>query len=284
MRLLALLVTLCAPALAVAGVKQDLEKQVRRELTPRLGQAMPDDSRIFVNGWRTSKSSAIAYVTGILGDAPGKPVTSKVQKLTVTVDEGRGLAWFHAQAKFSHMANLVRLHGIAKKGAAGWQLVATSYTWSLDDKFLADDAQVVPDQAIALAGDAELAKLGTTWFESASLAKSAAAKPIANGTADREYATGAAATKLAAKWDKLEMQALAVDGWSYGDYGLIRAKVALPIPKQKTAVVVFLTAIVVKEPGGWRWVSLNWAGLTTTSNADYVPDRRAPVNDAGGGT
>jgi hypothetical protein len=272
MRLVALLVTLCAPALALAGVKEDLEKQVRRELTTRLGDAMPDDSRILVNGWRTSKTSAAADVWDIHGDFRGPAPTSSLQKLAVTVDEARGLAWFHAQAKFSRMGNLVRLNGIARKGKAGWQLVAASYTWSIDDKTLVSNAKVVAaPKAPALGGDAELAKVGAAWFTTPSLAKQAGAKPLVNGTADGEYEIGAAATKLAAKWDKLKMQPLAVDGWSYGDYGLIRAKVALPIPKQKTSAVLILTAVVVKEQAGWRWVSLNWAGLTDLTGTDYEP-------------
>ena len=271
MRLVALLVTVCAPALALGDARQDIEKQVRRELTPRLGETMPDDSRIVVNGWLTSKSSAASYVLGIHGDYRGPKVTSKVQKLAVTVDEPRGLAWFHAQAKFSRSANLVRLHGIARKGTAGWQLVATSYTWSLADKFLIENATAVPASTVRLGGDAELTKVGLAWFQTASLAASSAVKPVANGTGEREYATGAGAVKLAAKWDKLKLTPIAVDGWSYGDYGVIRAKVALPIPKQKTAAVLVLTAIVVKEPTGWGWLSLNWAGFTGTSTADYEP-------------
>lgn len=271
MRLVALLVTLCAPALALADAKKDLEKQVRRELTPGLGESMPDDSRILVNGWRTSKSSAAGEIWDIHGDYRGPNPTSKVKALAVTVDEARGLAWFHARADFSRMANPVRLHGIAKKGAAGWQLVATSYTWSADDAILIENAKVVPASKVRLGGDGELTKVGAGWFETASLAAGASAKPIANGTGVREYATGAAAVKLAAKWDKLKMQPLAVDGWSYGDYGIIRARVALPIPKKKTSAVLILTAIVVKEAAGWRWVSLNWAGVTSMSDSDYVP-------------
>ncbi|HEY5938879.1 MAG TPA: hypothetical protein VIU61_29705, partial [Kofleriaceae bacterium] len=122
MRLVALLVTLCAPALALADAKQDVEKQVRRELGPGLGVEMPADSRILVDGWRTSKDSAASEVWNIHGDYRGPNPSSKVKALAVTVDESRGLAWFHGRADLSNLQNPVRLNGIAKKGDAGWQL------------------------------------------------------------------------------------------------------------------------------------------------------------------
>lgn len=271
MRIIALLLTLCAPALALADAKKDVEKKVRRELTPALGTDMPADSRILVNGYRTGASSAASEVWDIHGHYSGNP-TEKVVKLAVTVDEARGFAWFHALAKLQGIP--VRLHGLAKKEAAGWQLAVTSYTWAAADKDLAENAKEVPASKVRQGGDAELAKVGLEWFQNAALAAAAGPKPIANGTAEREYATGAAAVKLAASWDKLKMQPLAVDGWSYGDYGVVRAKVALPIPKKTTSAVLILTAVVVKEAAGWRWVSLNWAGFNDPRGSDYDPARK----------
>ena len=107
-------------------------------------------------------------------------------------------------------------------------------------------------------GDAELAKAVTDWFASGDLTKFAAPGTVlAGGSAPDELAMGAAATKLVATWNKMNLALASVDASVVGDRGVVRATVRFQTRK-KTIIQLGMTVFAIKDGGVWKWQLLDF--------------------------
>lgn len=198
--------------------------------------------------------------------------THKPGAISVGVDGG--IAWFQApftveaesddpdSGKPSRSTSPMRFGGIAVGTGASWKIVAAMYTAPISDKELLKGTGGKPASGEPkLAGDKKLAGVVAGWFKTG-FAPNAAKKGtlLASGTAPSEFKAGAAATKLAATWDKLELGATSVEAklLAGGKIGWVTAQVTLPRKNGKGAVELKLAAIVVSDGDSWRWVSLQY--------------------------
>jgi hypothetical protein len=167
-RSLVLIALLLATRTSAADVKQDLTKQIKVQLSADKKTAMGDglaaDTKIFVNGEETSASELFSAAWDLHSDfADHVILSSKVKSIEVTVDEARGIAWFHARTtlvntrKSSVGETPIRLNGTAVKKPAGWQLTSLAYTWTIDDKDLAGGAKARPSRCATICGSRSLA-------------------------------------------------------------------------------------------------------------------------------
>jgi hypothetical protein len=257
---------------AFADSKKDIDKLVRVQLThDKLGEGLGKDTLVLVDGRQVTENLA-DEAWDIHADAQGMKFVSTVQGVEIVADDARGIAWFHARAKFvetmkgySHTANM-RLSGIALASGKTWRLAMLAYTqeWT-DAKMLAaakaHKPPFTPPATPSFEGDATLAKLAASWFTETKLAKAGATKRIASGTSTGEYGVDAAATKLATGWDKLKLPVASAFGKTFGDIGVVTVKVGLQVPKTPAYAPMILCAVVVKNGDTWQWTSLNWASI-----------------------
>ena len=274
-------------SVAVADHKQDVDAIVRKRIE-KTADVMAVGADVLVKGGHVKPEDADQEIVDLHGDYAqgGGGSWMKVGKLEVVADDASGTAWFHGRAisfvqvdpKQAPTENPLRINGIAVKDKT-WKIVALSYTEEISDQDMIERAQhVEPKLAIPAAvvtrGDPALAKVAGNWFSAAAIAGGASrgGKLVANGTAASEYQSGAAATKLAASWDKLKLAPYKIEAKTFanGRIGFVRVVVAMAVAKPKRIVPLVLSAVVVQEKGEWRWVSLNWTDFSVPPNSDPV--------------
>ena len=276
---------LLVSATAVADDKADVEKFVRSQFAA-LDSAHDLDGTFTASPLRSETMHRPDMNPGggektiffkIISDV----MTTKVDTVQV-VPAGKGIAWFHAVGSFTlrkgkrSETRVVRINGIAKKDGE-WHADAALISVTVSDAALIAGAKhakpvVVPKQP-ALDGDKPLATVVTGWIANGGLAKatSSATTGVASGTSPTEHKTGAAAGALAASWDKLKLVPLTAEARLVKpDLGYVFATVAMPVPKTKTHVEMYFSAVVAKEKDGWRWISINWGAPVWTPHDDFV--------------
>jgi hypothetical protein len=229
-----------------------------------------------------------SYPTDLVGMASHAPIDLEVvvEQVTVHADDASGIAWFQGRARIVQKPHPgyedlgldtenepFRFSGIALK-QPGWQIAALSSATLLLDKELIAQANnkhsknnVIPLGTLPKQpkrkGDAAITAAAAAWFSPGGFGKAASGTGIkmVSGTAPAEHAIGAATAKLVKAWDGLTLHPLSIQGTKLanGKLGVVRAVIALPIPKQKYAAPLVLTAVVVPEGDTWRWVTLHWA-------------------------
>lgn len=175
----------------------------------------------------------VPYVQNINGEDPdGNPVKSKAR---------------------------YRAGGIVIKDGKDWKIAAALYVPMMSDKDLFKTLVLdMPKGEPKLTGDTKLAAVVAGWFKTGFAPNAAKAGTLlASGTSPAEYKTAAAATKLAATWDKLKIAPYQLDAklLAGGKVGWVVADVKLP-RKGKGAVGMKLVVIVIPDGDGWRWVSM----------------------------
>lgn len=262
------------PKAVQALAKQNIVELAKLADDPELGLA---DDAIVVDhrGMRVELAAEDGCVTGAVANAfygcNQAEIEHRVGTIDVGVDAARGLAWF--QAPFTAIASsadrgaaiskdAMRTSGIAVRDGKQWKIVAQLYALLVSDQELLAGTDGKPATgAPKLAGDAKLAKIVAGWF--ASGFAPAAAKTttvLASGTSAKEHATGAGALRLVASFDRLKLGATAIDArlLAGGKVGWVVADVMMPRKRDKGAVAMKLALVVVPDPGGWRWVSLQY--------------------------
>jgi len=201
----------------------------------------------------------------------------KLGALTLGTDETRGIAWFQAPASLviqlpygmgccDTLPATLRTSGIVVRDAKDqpWHLVALAFSRQLSDAALFRGAtEHIPQSGVPL-DDGELSKQVVTWFPTTGdtlLGRNAATgcPLVVSGTGPSEYATGAAAGKLVAAWDKLGIRANTIDSKMFAGNTIGLVKVAAGLWRKKAAAPMVLYAIAIRDSGGkWKWVSLQW--------------------------
>ena len=108
-------------------------------------------------------------------------------------------------------------------------------------------------------GEAELAKTAAAWIDGGHLHTSVApGTTFATGTTNAELATGAAAAKLAAKWDRMKLAAVTLDAKTLDDgLGFVYADVGWPYKPDITVRLRF-AAIAVRHGEVWEWAVVDF--------------------------
>lgn len=199
-------------------------------------------------------------------------ISHKLGAIVTGVDAAKGIAWFQVPytAKLtgdvgdgpSTSTIAMRTGGILVKKGKRWEIVAQMYSQLVSDKeLLAGTGGKPASGAPKLTGDTKLAGAVAGWFTSGFAG--AAAKSgtlIASGTGSSEFKSGAAATQLAASFDKLKLGTTAVDAklLANGAIGWATATVMMPRKNGKGAVEMRLAIVAVPDGEGWRWVSFQY--------------------------
>jgi hypothetical protein len=276
--------TACALALAGTPAHADTPKspaaQVEALVRALLAQngepgkltAIVRDDVYFVDG--SSKTTLNTDVFAVRAIANPKSVH-------VTVDAAHHVAWFQAVTEETpvdtsgdachYMGTMCdpQPHPMHVSGLAiddkGWKLAAVFFTRAMPDKDLLAlskqpyfSSATIPKKPPATSGDADLAKAAAAWL--AGLGKSAAAgEVLATGSAPDEVASGAAAVKLASKWDKLKLLGASIDATTVagGAIGIVNAEVVWPYRKD-LAFPLRLAAIAMRDGTTWKWVLLDF--------------------------
>jgi hypothetical protein len=258
---------LCASP-ARADDRGDAEKVVRAYLGGS-NDALAKGAQVLVNG-----AASKAWQTDLGG-------TLTIDKLYVEAETlpVYAVAWFHGRGTLAVGGKKVvtRFNGIAT-AENGWRVVASAHSLVVPDAELLGHAGKLAIKLVAPAApklivttDAEksVAETVAGWLTKASLAKSyyqtmsgAPSKVLASGTSASEDAEGDAAKKLAASWDALKLRPVEIEAKFINSVYWVRAVVAMPVPHQKYAAPLVLTAVL--EGGGMSimWKSLHWADGT----------------------
>ena len=218
----------------------------------------------------------------------------KLGTLTLGTDEARGLAWFHAPVSLTikltsgmlccdTLSATLRASGIVVRDAKDqpWHLVALALSRQLSDAALFRGAtEEIPDSDLT-PDDGELSTQVVAWFPMTGntlLGGNAATGStlVVSGTSPGEYATGTAAGKLVAAWDKLGIRAKTITSKTFaGDtIGLIKIRAGLPHKKAAAPVTLYAIAIRDTTSKKWKWVSLQWT--TELAKPPFAP----PQTDA----
>ncbi|MGN6106680.1 MAG: hypothetical protein ACTHU0_16355 [Kofleriaceae bacterium] len=201
-------------------------------------------------------------------------ITHKLGAIAVGVDAAKGVAWFQAPytilfegedpetSKPTRSTESMRTGGIVIRTGKTWEIAAQLYSKLVSDKELLAGTDGKPAAgAPKLTGDKKLAGLVAGWFATGfALQAAKTGTLIASGTGPSEFKTGAAATKLAASFDKLGLGATEVDAklLANGTIGWVTATVKLPRKTGKGAVEMKLAVVAVPDGDSWRWVSLQY--------------------------
>ncbi len=232
----------------------------------------------------------------------------KLGALTLGTDEKRGIAWFQASASLviqlpygmgccDTLPATLRTSGIVVRDAKNqpWHLVALALSRQLSDAALFRGAtEEIPDSDLP-PNDGDLSTQIVTWFPmkgDTRLARNAATGVtlVVSGTGPSEYATGAAANKLVAEWDKLGIRAKTIESKTFAGDTIGLVEVTAALPHKKLAAPMVLYAIAVRDGSRkWKWVSLQWttelakppSAPPETDGSEPAP--HAPVTDRGGG-
>lgn len=272
-RLVAFLVLVLATPVARADLKADVEKLVRTNLRAVAADKFEDFDRT-VTGGRVLvlPSGENAIEAGLVADIYGpraKKVAHEVENLHVVVDAAKKLAWFHGALVATFVIDRkkvrlpMRISGIAadEGSPVGWKIQALMYARTMPDRELYAKASAATRGAAKPAGDAALAKLVGAWFAEGGSIANDRSKNVAvfvSGTGSVEIGNGAFAVKLVNAWEDLKMWATAVEAtlFAKSEIAFVRADVMIPVDEQASKLV--LGAIMVKENGVWRWVSLSF--------------------------
>ncbi|HEX7838538.1 MAG TPA: hypothetical protein VF469_13780 [Kofleriaceae bacterium] len=211
----------------------------------------------------------------------------KLGALTLATDEARGFTWFQAPVSLAiklpygtaccdTLPTALRASGIVVRDAKDqpWRLAALALSRQLSDADLFRGATEALPDGEPLADDTDLGKQAAAWFPAKGdtlLARNAAAGAtvVASGTAPTEYATGPAAGKLVAAWDKIGIRAKTVEARTFArdTIGLVEVKAGLP--RKKAAAPMVLYAIAIRDGKKWKWVSLQWT--TELAKPPFAP-------------
>jgi hypothetical protein len=218
----------------------------------------------------------------------------KLGALTLGTDEARGFAWFQAPVSLviqlpygtaccDTLPATLRASGIVVRDAKDqpWHLVALTLSRQLSDAALFRGAtEEMPDSDLT-PDDGELSTQVVAWFPMTGntlLGGNAAAGStlVVSGTSPGEYATGPAAGKLVAAWDRLGIRAKTIKSKTFaGDtIGLIKIRAGLPHKKAAAPVTLYAIAIRDTTSKKWKWVSLQWT--TELAKPPFAP----PQTDA----
>ena len=184
-------------------------------------------------------------------------IRSKVDKLTVVVDDANHAAWFHGvvNSTYSGGPMTFRISGVALDDH-GWKIAAIMWAAAIPDKqLLASPSDKGEPGDPALYDNVAVAKQVGQWFGTG-LAAHAATGAIASGTAPNEYQTGGGVAALVKGWDKLKLVADKVDvhTWAGDKIGFASGVVELPVGKDKIVPMNFGTVLVPAD-GAWQWSS-----------------------------
>ncbi|HUJ62345.1 MAG TPA: hypothetical protein VLX92_27750 [Kofleriaceae bacterium] len=196
---------------------------------------------------------------------------------TIVIDASGELAWFQApytiaadsqnpDGKRDVLSWVARLGGIAVRKDGVWHLAVAAYSYTISDRELfatepRGDWDKVATVEPELHGDAALAKAFAGWFASGFAAHAGpAAQLVASGSSPGEFRTGAGALPLVKSWDGLGLYPLAIEATQVagGKAAIVRADVQIPVKKTGHAARLELFAVVVRDGGDWRWVSLQY--------------------------
>lgn len=254
---------------AAADTRATVAGAVRDHIDVSSDGVAPKAKVLIRGAWSTG--DVVRDLYSLEGD-PQSLFESALGKLDIVVDDARGFAWFHGGATFTRMGEgamsadtKVRIHGIATKDAK-WKIVAIGYTEGIDDELMLETAgklKLAAPTTTVYEGDAATAKTFAGWFSTGLASQAGKGNVIANGTAASEVGAGPAAIKLARAWDKLKLGVYKVSATTFanGEIAFVRAAVAWRAKKILVPMVV--SAVVVKEAGAWKWVSLNFTDYTT---------------------
>jgi hypothetical protein len=271
MRSLAVVVCLLGASVAHADPRKDVESAVRDHIDKRSDGLAPKAKRLLRGDWSTGADYEVFH--------PGGPamIEASLDKVDVVADDVRGFAWFHGKATFTvsgeggmSFTAPLRINGIATKEAK-WKIVAIGYSEPSTDKDMfefAKKAKLAAPTVTVHDGDKAIAKTVADWFKTGLAAQAAKGNVIANGTAVAESGSGPAALKLVGGWDKLKLGVYKVTATPFagGEAAFVRAAVAWTTKQVNIAMV--LSAVVVKEGGAWKWVSLSFADYTLPDKPD----------------
>ncbi|HUJ59747.1 MAG TPA: hypothetical protein VLX92_14685 [Kofleriaceae bacterium] len=185
-------------------------------------------------------------------------------KVTVVVDPASHTAWFQAPLEVAPARGAKQtfhVSGVATADAKGtWSLRVFQAGVTLSDRELQHYVVLAPWDMMAWAttkGSQDAAVVD--WFRHHSFAKNAASGVVlAGGSAPEELASGPAAVKLAATFDKLaNLRAIDITAT---DTALVATGTALWLNKtERDGELEFGFAVyAVKEGGAWKWRSLQF--------------------------
>ena len=217
----------------------------------------------------------------------------KLGALTLGTDDARGFAWFQAPVSLvielpygtaccDTLPATLRASGIVVRDAKDqpWRLVALALSRQLSDAALFRGAtEQIPQSGVAL-DNGDLSKQVVAWFPTSGdtlLGSNAAtgATLVVSGTGPGEYATGAAAGKLVAAWDKLGIRANTIESKTFANGTIGLVEVTAGLWRKKAAAPMVLYAITIRDASKkWKWVSLQWT--TELAKPPFAP----PQTDA----
>ncbi len=200
----------------------------------------------------------------------------RVGSVTIAID-GHG-AWFEATASGATFDQTgdgchpkcppplpldLHVSGLALDDSGGWKLAVIIVSTVRSDAALVVAAKAGGLAVSSLPGKpdaADTAKAVASWFPDRKLSSSAAHGTVfAAGTSSSELASADAARALAARWDKLALAPVLLDGETIADgitfvYGETRWSV------RKQVIPLRVAAIVVREGDAWRWRVIDFSG------------------------
>ncbi len=200
----------------------------------------------------------------IMDNADPRASKRTLGKVTVVVDPASHTAWFQAPLEVAPVKGETRtfhVSGVATADAKGaWSLRVFQAGVTLADRKLKDFVVLAPWGMMKWAATKEPRDAAAiAWFKHHSFAKNAASGVVlAGGSAPQELATGPAAIKLAAEFDKLDMRAIdvATTGTS-----LVTTGTALWLNtgnERDGEIELGFAAYAVREAGAWKWRSLQF--------------------------
>jgi hypothetical protein len=218
-----------------------------------------------------------------LTDCPIIEAVWQLGAIASGVDTKRGFAWFQAPVEVDVMCTTagfapptahdkLRASGILVRDKAKWRLVALALSRPFPDSELFKGATRSPAFDTPRLDDSAAAAGAKLWFAKGGFERGKARDAVASGTDPDEYASGAGAARLAARWDQLGLRADSLEAIAFagGAVALIRAGV--PLPVKKKAAPMTLYAIAILDGTVWRWVSLQFTSELAAAPHAEVPD------------
>ncbi len=275
---------LAVPGLALASPEDDVAKVVAATV-----QHLADGPTTFAKGAIVIgiRANVFNYDSGerLSGSSDGEPLDLKphgrlwpmimdkadpagskrtLGKVNVVIDPGSHTAWFQAPMEVVSgrgEAQTFHVSGVATADDKGaWSLRVFQAGVTLADRKLKDYVVLAPWAMMTWAATKEPQDTATIdWLKHHSFAKNAASGVVlVGGSAPQELATGPAAIKLAAEFDKLDMRAIeiAVTGTSLVTIG---TALWLNTGNERDGEIEFgFAAYAVKEGAAWKWRSLQF--------------------------
>ena len=190
--------------------------------------------------------------------------TRTLGRVAVVVDAASRTAWFQAPLEVAASKGPKRtfhVSGVATADAGGaWSLRVFQAGATLTDRELANYVVLAPWDRMTWAtttGGQDAAVID--WFKRHAFAKNAAAGGVlAGGSAPAELATGPAAQKLAAVFDRItNLRAIEL---RVSDSGLVATGIALWLHKTERdgELELGFAIYAVKDGGAWKWRSIQF--------------------------